>query len=90
MTVLWSLTVVSSLAAEAGALVCSAAAQTQAARTIAGGLLLAALVTGLLCLLLTPVVWWLPRTRPPVPLVLFGVLVGIAPVVTLVILSVLA
>ena len=55
-------------------------------RMATAALLTAALVTGLLCLALTPLVWRMRPVKPPLPIVLIAVLVGMAPIVTLVVL----
>jgi hypothetical protein len=93
VTVVWMLTILSSLAAELAMLACLALSRWAAsegpnlARTAAGALLLAALVTGVLCLVLTPVVWRIRRIKPPLAIVAAAVLVGLAPLATLIILS---
>ena len=82
------LTLLCSLAAELGTLVCLALSRWQSvpnlAKLTAGALLLAALVTGIVCLVLTPLVWRLRRIKPPLAIVAAAVLVGLALLVTLV------
>jgi hypothetical protein len=95
VTVVWMLTLVCSLAAELVLLVCLALARLlgapsdapSLAQVTAGALLLAALVTGVFCLALTPLVWRMRHIKPPLAIVAAAVLVGLAPLVTLVVLS---
>ncbi len=97
-TVLWMLTLLCSLAAEVAAVACYAAArqwpgppgEPRLPRMMAGTLLLAALVSGVVCLVLTPLVWKLRPVKPPLAIVIAAVLVGLAPIVTLVVVSWLA
>jgi hypothetical protein len=89
------LTLVCSLIAHLGALTALAimrlgpagAGATKLAARAAGALLLAALVTGILCLLLTPVIWRLRTVKPPLAIVVAAVVVGLAPLVTWVVLG---
>ena len=95
VTVLWMLTILSSLAAEVGALSCFLAMRIwpviagdpDRRKVMIGALLLAASVTGLLSLALTPLVWRLRPIKPPLAILIAAVLVGMAPFVTLVILN---
>jgi hypothetical protein len=95
VTVLWMLTVLSSLAAEVGALSCIlamrlwpvVAGEPDLRKVMTGALLLAASVTGVLSLAMTPLVWRLRPIKPPLAILIAAVLVGIAPLVTLVILN---
>lgn len=54
----------------------------------AGAQLPAELVTGVLCLVSTRLVWRLPPVKPPLLIVVIAVLVGISPLATLVILRI--
>lgn len=95
VTVLWMLTLLCSLAADLGGTACfgfarywpAPAGQPPLMQMMATSLLLVALVTGVLCLALTPLVWRLRRVKPPLAIVLVAVLVGVAPIVTLVVLN---
>ncbi|HZN36570.1 MAG TPA: hypothetical protein VFB80_22225 [Pirellulaceae bacterium] len=50
---------------------------------VAGLLQFVALFTGLLCLLFTPLAYRVRRTSPPRPITIAAVLIGLAPIVTL-------
>ena len=50
---------------------------------VAGMLQFVALFTGLLCLLFTPLAYRVRRTSPPRPITIAAVLIGLAPIVTL-------
>lgn len=94
LTVAWMLALLCSLSAELASLTVLVVARPvppvegrpQLAAALAGGLLLAALVTGAACLLLTPIVWRLRKSKPPLAVGMAAVLVGLAPMITLVIL----
>jgi hypothetical protein len=66
----------------------AAGAQHPFAR-IASVLLFAALITGVLCLALTPLAYRVRATRPPRAVTIGAVLVGLSPIVLLAVLSVL-
>ena len=95
VTVLWMLTGLLSLGAEIGVAACLLSMRIWPAAqpgpdvrpVMIAALLLAALATGALCLGLTPLAWRLRSVKPPVGIVVIAVLVGIAPIVTLVVLS---
>jgi hypothetical protein len=55
----------------------------------AGFVLFASVTTGLVTLLLTPIVVWSRRVRPPVGITVFAVVVGAAPLVILLLRSLL-
>lgn len=55
----------------------------------AGFVLFAAVTTGLVTLLLTPVVVWSRRVRPPIGITVFAVVVGAAPLAILLLRSLL-
>jgi hypothetical protein len=54
---------------------------------VAGMLLFVALATGLLCLLLTPLAYRVRNTAPPRAIGIAAVLIGLAPMVTLIVLA---
>ncbi len=56
---------------------------------IAGVLLFVAIITGLVCLALTPLAYRVRATRPPRAVTIGAVLIGLSPIVLLVVLSVL-
>lgn len=90
VTVAWMLTLVCSLVAHLAALTALAIvrlrpADAEGAKLAAlttGTMLLAALVTGVVCLLLTPVVWRMRTIKPPRPIVVAAVVIGLAPLIT--------
>lgn len=43
-------------------------------------LLLVALISGLVVVVLTPLVWWLRKSKPPLVVTWFAVIVGLTPV----------
>ena len=90
LTVAWMLAALCSLAAELILLVVIAIEQWTLAddqasglQMAAGALLLAAVVTGVLCLVLTPLVWRMRPDTPPWPIMAGAILVGILPLATL-------
>jgi hypothetical protein len=54
---------------------------------VAGMLLFVALATGLLCLLLTPLAYRVRNSAPPRAIGIAAVLIGLAPMVTLIVLA---
>ena len=56
---------------------------------IASVLLFAALITGLICLALTPLAYRVRATRPPRSVAIGAVLIGLSPIVLLIVLSIL-
>ena len=56
---------------------------------MAGVLLLVALTTGVLCLVFTPLALKVRQTRPPQPVVVGAVLIGLSPIVLFAVLAVL-
>jgi len=95
VTVVWMLTLFCTLAAELVALACLALTRRQSPpdttptvpQLMTVALFFAALVTGVLCLALTPLVWRLRQIKPPLAIVATALVVGLAPLVTLVVLS---
>jgi hypothetical protein len=91
-TVVWMLTCLSTAAAMLMVLAFRlliiefpvAAGQRHPLAAVAGVLLLVALLTGVLCLGLTPLVYRVRRTRPPVAITAAAVLIGAAPMVTMI------
>jgi hypothetical protein len=91
VTVFWMLTMMATLGAELVSLVSYAliaraedpATLPLALRMLPGLLQMTALVTGLLCLLLTPVAYKLRRVPPPGGVLVIAVAVGAFPLVTL-------
>jgi hypothetical protein len=55
---------------------------------VAGMLLFVALATGLLCLLFTPLAYRVRRTAPPRTIAVAAVLIGLAPLITLIVLAI--
>jgi hypothetical protein len=92
VTVAWMLVLLCTVGAELAALACYAVVQWAPAppgrihplRPAAGVLLLAAVVTGLLCLVLTPLAHRLLRDKPPALIVAAAVVAGLIPFVTLI------
>jgi len=96
-TVVWMLTCMSTAAAMLMVLAFRlliigfpvAAGQRHPLAAVAGVLLFVALMTGVLCLGLTPLVYRVRRTRPPRAVTVGAVLIGAAPIVTLIVINVL-
>lgn len=97
VTVFWMLTMMATLGAEVVSLV-SYALIAQAddpttlpltLRMLPGLLQMTALVTGVLCLLLTPVAYKLRRVPPPGGVVVIAVAVGAFPLITLLLMQLL-
>lgn len=91
VTVFWMLTLMATLGAELASLAgrgLLALAEDPAdvpggVRMLPGLLLLVALVTGILCLLLTPVVYRVRSEPPPLGVTVIAALVGVSPLVAL-------
>ena len=85
LTVGWSMMVLMTLICEIGAAGAMGYRHfhpdAQAAQVLAALLLLGTLVVGALLLVLTPVVVWMRREKPPRGIVVFAVVVGAAPLV---------
>ena len=83
LTVGWSMMVLMTFVCELGAAAalgyCHFHPDAQAARLLAGMLLMGAFVVGVLLLVLTPVVVRIRRVKPPRGIVVFAVAVGAAP-----------
>ena len=56
---------------------------------VAGVLLAVALITGICCVVLTPLVYRVRQTPPPREITVGAVLIGVAPIVLLIVLSVI-
>ncbi|SRR5690606_17112269 len=96
-TVAWMLAAVATLASQLVALAARIAAWgtepqelSQAASILPGWFLLCAVLTGLVCLALTPVVYRLRKRRPPLPVTIGAVVISLTPLVVLLVLSLLA
>jgi hypothetical protein len=97
LTVVWMLTCMSTAAAMLMVLIFRllvigfpvAAGGRHPLAAVAGVLLFVALMTGVLCLALTPLVYRVRRTRPPRAITIGAVLIGAAPIVTMIIINVL-
>ena len=86
--VAWSLTLLSTLAAEAMGFVCQLyvrfAEPVTLLQVLGGVMLFVALVAGVVTLLLTPLVLKLAKTRPPSSIVLTAIVAGVLPLVVVV------
>jgi hypothetical protein len=86
VTVGWMLAVMTTLVCELGVLAAYwyAAAHPEAAKAdvLCGLLLVAAIVVGLVSLCLLPLVVKLRRQMPPLPVVIFAIVVSLSPLVT--------
>lgn len=88
ITVLWMLAAVATLAAEAVSLGSRALLWLAGAAGVIGPIVpawfaLCALVTGTVCLLLTPVVWAVRRQKPPYSVVVTAVAISLLPWIVL-------
>jgi hypothetical protein len=67
----------------------AAAQRNHPLEAVSGTILLVAVTTGLVCLLLTPLVYRVRRTAPPRSITIGAALVGLAPLVAIAVLSLL-
>ena len=94
-TVFWMLTLIATLGAELSALAAwglsAAAGEAEdfpvTLRLLPGWLLAVALITGLLCLLLTPLAYRIRTTPPPLGVTVIAAIVGASPLVVLLLIS---
>ncbi len=91
VTVIWMLTGVATLAAVSVAIAATILTNvfgdpeklTPLAKVLPGWFLFCGMTTGALCLALTPVAWYVRKTKPPRSVMITAVVIGLVPFVTI-------
>jgi len=95
LTIMWMLSAVATLAAQlvaglAKVIVFFAGQQElpkMVARVLPGWFLLCSVLSGIVCLILTPLAWHVRRHKPPISIMVTAIVIGVVPLIALTIIQ---